>query len=113
MLRKLVRMIVVFLVLALLLPVLTYTYVKTTCEKQFNKDLAFFAVEVVGRRLRFEFKEVGGKINIYAKDIPFGDYYQGMDIAGRRVLFDRVADNEFKDKLTEGVKELGGEKQGQ
>jgi hypothetical protein len=113
MLRKPFRTIVLFLVLALLLPMLTYYYVRTSCEKQFNKDLMFFAIEVADRRLRFEFKEVGGKINIYAKDIPFGDYYQGKDIAGRRMLFDRVADNEIKEKLTEGAKDLGVGKQDQ
>ena len=110
MLRKLIGTVVAVAVLTLLLPTLTYYYVKTSSEKQFNKDLKFFAIEVAEKRLRFEFKEVGGKINIYAKDVPFGDYYRGKEIAGQRVLFTRVAENELKEKLSEGVKDLGGEK---
>ena len=102
MVRKLVKMLVVLIVLALLLPTLTYYYVRGSCKQRFDKELEFFSVDVVGARLRIEFKEVGGKINIYAKDIPFGDYYVGMDIAGRRVLFNKVADNEFKERLTDG-----------
>ncbi len=100
MVRKWLGTLAVIIVLALLLPALTYYYVKGSCEERFEKELAFFSVDVTGARLRIEFKEVGGKINIYAKDIPFGDYYVGKDIAGRRVLFNKVADNEFKEKLT-------------
>ena len=100
MVRKLIGTLVVFIILALLLPTLTFFYVKGSCEKRFDKELEFFSIDVVGKRLRIEFKEVGGKINIYAKDFPFGDYYVGKDIAGRRVLFDKVGDNEFKEKLT-------------
>ena len=104
---------VVLIVLTFLLPTLTFLYVKGSCEKRFDKELEFFSVDVTGKRLRIEFKEVRGTINIYAKDIPFGDYYQGKDIAGRRMLFDRVADNEIKEKLTEGAKDLGVGKQDQ
>ena len=100
--RKLAGTLVVLVVLALLLPTLTYYYVRGSCEKRFNKELEFFSVDVAGARLRIEFKEVGGKVNIYTKDIPFGDYYIGKDIAGRRVLFHKVANNEFKEKLTGG-----------
>jgi hypothetical protein len=99
MVRKLIGTLVVLIVLTLLLPVLTYNYVRGSCEKRFNKELEFFSVDTAGARLRIEFKEVGGKINIYAKDIPFGDYYVGKELAGRRVLFRKVADNEFKEKL--------------
>jgi len=102
MVRKLVGTLTVLIVLALLLPALMYFYVRGSCEERFDKELEFFSVDVAGARLRIEFKEVGGKINIYAKDIPFGDYYVGKDIAGRRVLFNKVADNEFKEKLTDG-----------
>ncbi len=100
MVRKLIGTLIVLIVLAFLLPTLTFYYVKGSCEKRFDKKLEFFSVDVTGARLRIEFKEVGGKINIYAKDIPFGDYYVGKDLAGRRVLFNKVADNEFKEKLT-------------
>lgn len=100
MVRKLIGTLVVLIVLALLLPTLTFIYVKGSCEKRFEKELEFFSVDVEGKRLRIEFKEVGGQINIYAKDFPFGDYYVGKDIAGRRILFEKVADNEFKEKIT-------------
>ncbi|UCG12517.1 MAG: hypothetical protein JSU72_18840, partial [Deltaproteobacteria bacterium] len=100
MIRKLFGTLIVLIVLAILLPTLTYFYVKGSCEKRFDKELKFFSINVEGKRLRIEFKEVGRQINIYAKDFPFGDYYVGKDIAGRRVLFDKVADNEFKEKLT-------------
>ena len=102
MVRKLVITLVVLIVLALLLPTLMYFYVRGSCEERFDKELEFFSVDVEGARLRIEFKEVGGKINIYAKDIPFGDYYIGKDIAGQRLLFRKVADNELKEKLTVG-----------
>ena len=99
MMRKFLRTLVILIVLALLSHTLMYYYVRGSCEKRFSKELKFFSVDVAGPRLRIEFKEVGWKINIYAKDIPFGAYYVGKDIAGRRVLFNKVADNEFKEKL--------------
>ena len=100
MLRKLIGTLVVLIVLVILMPTLTYFYVKGSCEKRFDKELEFFSINVEGKRLRIEFKEVGRQINIYAKDFPFGDYYIGKDIAGIRVLFDKVGDNEFKEKIT-------------
>jgi hypothetical protein len=99
MVRKLIGTLIVLIVLAFLLPALTFFYVKGSCEKRFNKELKFFSVNVEGKRLRIEFKEVGKQINIYAKDFPFGDYYVGKDIGGIRVLFDKVGENEFKEKI--------------